>query len=187
MRVKTRRDRGGLEPKSKRGRRKREGDPITQTEDPITHDRGSHRDTAPQHRERVWTTTQAGTNKRVYTYEGKQITDRSITTRDGARNNHDAQNRKTGRRCCRTYTDGPRNSASLLETLQQKAMEQKTESKNRERSSEIGSAALRPLHARSLSSSSSSSFYSSKRGRSAFNSSPTKSNRFDPRMYLIRP
>ena len=49
-----------------------------------------------------------------------------------------AQNRETGRRCCRTYTDDPRNSASLLETLQQKAMEQKTESKNknRERSSE---------------------------------------------------
>ena len=30
-------------------------------------------------------------------------------------------------------------------------------------------------------------FYSSKRGRSEFNSSPTKSNRLDPRMYLIRP
>ena len=62
----------------------------------------------------------------------------------------DAESRKTGRRCCRTYTDDPRNSASLLETLQWKAMEQKTESKNRERSSEIGSAALRPLHARSF-------------------------------------
>ena len=183
MRVKTRRDRGGLEPKSKRGRRKREGDPITQTEDPITHDRGSHRDTAPQHRERVWTTTQAGTNKRVYTYEGKQITDRSITTRDGARNNHDeqratnseqsggqmpisarfdAENRKTGRRCCRTYTDDPRNSASLLETLQQKAMEQKTESKQEQREklrNRFGSTSSSPREM--ISSSSSSPFYSS--------------------------
>ena len=53
VRVKARRDRGGLGPKSKRGTRKREGDPITQTEDPITHDRGSHRDTALQHRECV--------------------------------------------------------------------------------------------------------------------------------------
>ena len=80
------------------------------------------------------------------------------------------------------------NSASLLETLQWKAMEQKTErNKNRERSPEIGSAALRPLHARSLSSSSFSPFYSSKRGRSEFNSPPTKSNRFDPRMYLLLP
>ena len=63
----------------------------------------------------------------------------------------DAQNRKTGRRCCRTYTDDPRNSTSLLETLQQKRWSRKQrESKNRERSSEIGSAALRPLHARSF-------------------------------------
>ena len=43
----------------------------------------------------------------------------------------DAENRKTGWRCCRTYTDGPRNSASLLETLQQKLW-----SRNREREQE---------------------------------------------------
>ena len=81
----------------------------------------------------------------------------------------------------------PRNSQGLLETCTEAVEQKQRENKNRERSSEIGSAALRPPHARCLSSSSSSSFYRSKRGRSEFNSSPTKSNRFDPRMYLIRP
>ena len=53
VRVKPRRDRGGLEPKSKRGRRKTENRLRQRTEDPITPDRGSHRDTALQHRECV--------------------------------------------------------------------------------------------------------------------------------------
>ena len=38
-----------------------------------------------------------------------------------------------------------------------------------------------------FSSSSSSSFYSFRRSRSTFNSSPTVSNRLDPRRYLLRP
>ena len=67
-----------------------------------------------------------GRNKqRICTYECKQIAEQGITTRDGARNNHDeqqatnseqggeqmpisvrydARNRKTGRRCCRTHS-----------------------------------------------------------------------------------
>ena len=60
---------------------------------------------------------------------------------------------RTGRRCCRTYTDDPRNSASLLGTLQWKAMEQK-QRENSERTEreafESSSAALRPLYPRSL-------------------------------------
>ena len=83
MRVKRRWDHGGIEPKSKRGRRKREGDPITQNRRSdyarpwITQGHGL------QHRERVWTTTQVGTNKRIYTYGCKQITAQGITARNG--------------------------------------------------------------------------------------------------------
>ena len=50
---------------------------------------------------------------------------------------------------------------------------------------QLGSASSSPREI--LSSSSTSSFYSSKRGRSAFNSSPTVSNHSDPPRYLIRP
>ena len=61
----------------------------------------------------------------------------------------DARKREAGRRCCRTHSGVPRNSKSLLETCTGKLWSRKG-SKNRERSSEIGSAALRPLHARSF-------------------------------------
>ena len=66
-------------------------------------------------------------------------------------------------------------------------MEQKTENEREEREApnRFGSTSSSP---REMSSSSPSSpFYSSKRDRSAFKSSPTKSNRFDPRLYLTRP
>ena len=79
-----------------------------------------------------------------------------------------------------------RNSQGLLETCTGKAKEQKGEQEQGEKlRNRFGStsSSLRQI----LSSSSSSSFYSSKRGRSVFNSSPTKSNRLDPRMYLLRP
>ena len=58
VRVETRRDRGGLEPKSKRGRRKREVR-LRRTED--------YTGTRPlQHREHEETPTQVDTNKRIY-------------------------------------------------------------------------------------------------------------------------
>ena len=84
MRVKTRRDRGGLEPKSKRGRRKGERDPITQSRRPDYARPWIAQGHGPT-TQRMRIDDTGGHNKRVYTYECRLITDQSITTRDGAR------------------------------------------------------------------------------------------------------
>ena len=77
----------------------------------------------------------------------KQINEQEVTARDGARIRYERTGRRTdadlcslrrteqetGRRCCRTYTDDPRNSASLLETLQQKLWSRNGEGARTER------------------------------------------------------
>ena len=81
----------------------------------------------------------------------------------------------------------PRDSKGLLETCTGKrwSRKQRTNKKREKLRNRFGSTSSSPREI--LSSSSSPSFYSSKKGRSVFNSSPTKSNRLDPRMYLLRP
>ena len=74
----------------------------------------------------------------------------------------------------------PRNPATENDGAENREQEQREKLRNR-----FGSTSSSPREI--LSSSSSPSFYSSKKGRSVFNSSPTKSNRLDPRMYLLRP
>ena len=98
----------------------------------------------------------------------------------------DARKGEAGRRCCRTHSGVPRNSKSLLETCTGKLWSRKGRG-NRERSSETGSATLRPLYARSLSSSSASSLYRSRTSRSALNACLPYLTLFNPPRYLIRP
>ena len=73
-----------------------------------------------------------------------------------------------GRRCCRKHSGVPRNSASLLETCTGKAMEQKGR-ENRERNVQNQFGSTSSSLPAILSSSSSSSFYRSRRNRSALN------------------
>ena len=77
----------------------------------------------------------------------EQITDQEATTRDGAQVRCKRTGRRTdadacslrrakgeaGRRCCRTHSGVPRDSASLLENLHRKAMEQKGGGEQREK------------------------------------------------------
>ena len=147
MRVKTRRDRGGLEPKSKRGRRKRERAPITQNRRSdyarpwITQGHGPTTQSAQKDN------NTDRRDKQMYTYIYEQPSNQSITTRDGARNRYERTGRRTGAdaRSLRR-TKGENRSEVLqdalgafLETARassepaQEAMEQKTESEQEER------------------------------------------------------
>ena len=115
-------------------------------------------------------------NQRICSYGRKKITEQDITTHGGhgiatseqgggqmpISVRFDAQNQeKTGRRCCRTYTDDPRNSASLLETLQQEGYgaENREQEQRKKLRNRFGSTSSSPREI--LSSSSSSPFYSS--------------------------
>ena len=98
----------------------------------------------------------------------------------------DARKGKAGRRCCRTHSGVPRNSKSLLENLHRKAMEQKGEGEQREKlRNRFGSTSSSPREIPS--SSSASSFYRSRRSRSAFNADLPYLTLFDPPRYLIHP
>ena len=154
--------------------------------EPITQDQRLHRGTALRHRERKQTLIQVdATNESIRIYIYKQIDEwsrrynprwaqkrckriASGKQRAGRRTDADAcplrhTEKGAGRRCCRTHSGDPRNSASLLETLHRKAMEQKI----RERSvrNRFSSTSSSPREIPS--SPSSSSFYRPRRSRSA--------------------
>ena len=103
-----------------------------------------------------------GRNKqRICTYECKQIAEQGITTHDGARIRCERTGRRTDADTCSLgRTKGSRSEmlqdalGAFYETARasskpaQGKLRSRKESKNRERSSEIGSAALRPPYAR---------------------------------------
>ena len=93
----------------------------------------------------------------------KQINEQEVTARDGARIRYERTGRRTDADLCSLRRTEQESRSEVLPDVHGRsskqrepprnpaaeAMEQKRrESKNRERSSEIGSAALRPLHAR---------------------------------------
>ena len=201
VRVKPRRDRGGLEPKSRRGRRKRKRDPMAQ------HRRsdyaGSHRDTALA-TQRTRKDDDTGRHKqRIYTYEceQKQIKVLQPAMGHGLDTNEERTGRRTDADLCSLrrreqenrsevlpdvhgrsskQREPPRNPATESDGAENREQEQREKLRNR-----FGSTSSSPREI--FSSSSSSSFYSFRRSRSTFNSSPTVSNRLDPRRYLLRP
>ena len=165
MRVETRRDRGGLEPKSKRGRRKREEDPITQNRRSdyarpwITQGHGP----TTQRAQKDNNTDRR--DKQTYTYIYEQLGKQSITTRDGARNRYERTGRRTGADACSLRRTKRGNRSEVLQDAlgaflgtarasskpcnRSYGAETEREQEQREKL-RIGSAALRPLYARSF-------------------------------------
>ena len=101
MRVKPRRDRGGLEPKSKGGRRKRKRDPITQ------HRRSDYaRPWVTQghgpstQRTRMDNDTGRNNSEYVLMITSKQINEQEVTARDGARIGYERTGRRTDADLC---------------------------------------------------------------------------------------
>ena len=94
----------------------------------------------------------------------------------------DTHRKGAGRRCCRTHSGVPRNSASLLETLHRKAMEQETEREAPKSVRQHFVLSTRdPLFFLVL------LLYSLRRSRSALNAYLSYPTLFDPPRYLIRP
>ena len=135
---------------------------VGEKREPITQDRGLHRDTALQHRERKQTPTQVNADKE-YIYINKRISDQDATTRDGAQARYKRTSRRTDADACslrRTKGEQVGGAAgstrAFLETARASSktctgkLWSRKGRENRERSSEIGSAALRPLNARSF-------------------------------------
>ena len=162
MRVKTRRDRGGLEPKSKRGRRKRERPDYIEPQIRLrtTVDRTG---TRPYNTENAYRRHRRTQQTNIY-LRMQAITEQGVTTHDGARIRYERTGRRTDADLCSLRRREQRKQVggaagrtrTVLETARASSKpcngkrwsRKQRESKNRERSSEIGSAALRPLHAR---------------------------------------
>ena len=131
VRIETRRDRGGLEPKSKRGWRKRE-DRLRRTGDTQGHGPSTQR-----------TRIDADTGRRkqmnIYIYMSKYLIKklqpamghRTVTTEQAGEQMpmpvRCVAQKGAGRRCCRKHSGVPRNSASLLENLHRKSYGAKEE------------------------------------------------------------
>ena len=122
----------------------------------------------------------------------KQINEQEVTARDGARIRYERTGRRTDADLCSLRRTEQESRSEVLPDVHGRsskqrepprnpateAMEQKQrENKNRERSSEIGSAALRPLHARCFLLRRPLPFIARKGAVFAFNSSPTESTR----------
>ena len=192
MRVETRRDRGGLEPKSKRGRRRR-GNRLRRTED---YAGARPFDTGNVNRHRHRQTQQT----KIYVCICKQIDERSRRYNPRwARIGYKRTANRAANRCrclfASTHTEREQGGGTAGRTrafLEQREpprnpAQKSYRARSRERSvrNQLGSTSSSPREM--ISSSSSSFFYSSRRSRSALNADLPYPALFDPPRYLIRP